>query len=272
MSAPKFEHVGRIDAVAEDLCMALPSPSTVQPWVTHLFKRSALPSSRQRSAARLEPAAVLVEAPDRRSRARSPDPSAHGGEMRRAESNQPSSVSVSFVERFLPPQWADEALGDSPSASRSNQMFEPCSLNRAGDVGDGPGVQTGLPQSLGKTPGWAEPQRRDGRCTSRRARGSWRACGRAPPGCQMTLSRRRRRRPERIDRAEPLRRGAEDDGLVAAPAVRVAVDDILARKEHAALAHILENDRVGFLGLHAGVFAGVVGGPWSSTGTIMSMP
>ena len=64
---------------------------------------------------------------------------------------------------------------------------------------------------------------------------------------------------ERIDRAEPLRRGAEDDGLVAAPAVRVAVDDVLARKEHAALAHILENDRVGFLGLHAGVFAGVVG-------------
>ena len=59
--------------------------------------------------------------------------------------------------------------------------------------------------------------------------------------------------------AEPLGSGAEDDGALAAPAVGVAVDDLLGGKEGAALFHVLKNDRVGLVCAHAGVFAGIVG-------------
>ncbi len=62
---------------------------------------------------------------------------------------------------------------------------------------------------------------------------------------------------EGVDRAEPLRGGAEDDGVLAAPAVRVAVDNVLRGEESAALLHVLEDDGVGFLCGEAGVLAGV---------------
>ena len=64
---------------------------------------------------------------------------------------------------------------------------------------------------------------------------------------------------ERIHGAEPLRRGAEDDGVLAAPAVGVAVDDVLAGKQGAGFLHVFENDGVGLLGGHTGVLAGIVG-------------
>ena len=62
-----------------------------------------------------------------------------------------------------------------------------------------------------------------------------------------------------IDGAEPLRGGAEDDGLLAAPAVRIGVDDLLGGEQRAALLHILQDHGVRFLDQHPGVFARVVG-------------
>jgi hypothetical protein len=64
---------------------------------------------------------------------------------------------------------------------------------------------------------------------------------------------------EGLHGAEPLGRGPEDDGALAAPAVGIAVDDLLLGKEHAAVLHILEDDGVGLLSLEPGVLAGVVG-------------
>ena len=64
---------------------------------------------------------------------------------------------------------------------------------------------------------------------------------------------------ERLDGAEPLRGRAEDDRLLAAPAVRIGVDDLLGGEQRAALLHVLEDDGVGFLDQHAGIFARIVG-------------
>ena len=64
---------------------------------------------------------------------------------------------------------------------------------------------------------------------------------------------------ERIDGAEPLRCGAEDDRLLAAPAVRVAVHDVLAGEQGTGSLHVREDDGVGLLRGHTGVLAGVVG-------------
>ena len=47
-----------------------------------------------------------------------------------------------------------------------------------------------------------------------------------------------------VERDEPLRRRAEDDRVLAAPAVRVSVRVILAEEEHAALAHESDDVRV----------------------------
>ncbi len=64
---------------------------------------------------------------------------------------------------------------------------------------------------------------------------------------------------EGVDRAEPLGSGAEDNGALAAPAVGIAVNNILGGKEHTALFHVVKNDGVGFVGGHTGVLAGVIG-------------
>ena len=64
---------------------------------------------------------------------------------------------------------------------------------------------------------------------------------------------------EGLHGAEPLGSGTEDDGLLAAPAVGIAVDDLLAGKQGPGVLHILEDHGVGLLGLHAGVLAGIVG-------------
>ena len=64
---------------------------------------------------------------------------------------------------------------------------------------------------------------------------------------------------EGVYRAEPLGGSPENDGILAAPAVGVGVDDVLAGEEGAALLHIGQNDGIGLLGLHAGVFSSVIG-------------
>ena len=64
---------------------------------------------------------------------------------------------------------------------------------------------------------------------------------------------------EGLHGAEPLGGGPEDDGLLAAPAVGIAVDDLLTGKQGTGLLHILKDHGVGFLGLHTGILAGVVG-------------
>ena len=50
---------------------------------------------------------------------------------------------------------------------------------------------------------------------------------------------------------EPLRGGTEDDRLLAAPAMRVAVADVLVQQQHAAFAQPLDDMRVGLVDLHA---------------------
>ena len=54
-----------------------------------------------------------------------------------------------------------------------------------------------------------------------------------------------------IHRDEPLARGPEDDGLMATPAMRVAVIDVLMHDQHAALAEPLDDNRVGFVDFHS---------------------
>ena len=44
---------------------------------------------------------------------------------------------------------------------------------------------------------------------------------------------------EAVNRAEPLRSGTEDDRVLASPAVRVAVDDILGGEQNAAVSHVV---------------------------------
>ena len=55
-----------------------------------------------------------------------------------------------------------------------------------------------------------------------------------------------------VHRDEPLARGAEDDGLLAAPAVRVAVVDVLVEDQRAALLEPRDDLGVGLVDLHAG--------------------
>ena len=61
---------------------------------------------------------------------------------------------------------------------------------------------------------------------------------------------------ESINRAEPLLRGTEDDRVLAAPAVRIAVNDVLGCEQCAAVIQILENDLIGVLYEHALILAG----------------
>ena len=64
---------------------------------------------------------------------------------------------------------------------------------------------------------------------------------------------------KRVDRAEPLRGGAEDDGLLAAPAVRIAVHDLFGSEEGTGLLHVVQDDGVGLFNEHTLIFSGIVG-------------
>ena len=64
---------------------------------------------------------------------------------------------------------------------------------------------------------------------------------------------------EGIDGAEPLRGGAEDDGVLAAPAVRIAMHDLLGSEEGTGLLHVVQDDGVGLFDEHSLVLSGIVG-------------
>ena len=65
------------------------------------------------------------------------------------ESNQPSSVSVSFSKPALLPQWGQvKPAGRMSSAAMSNQALEPFFSNREATASMLSSVQMGLPQSL----------------------------------------------------------------------------------------------------------------------------
>ena len=65
------------------------------------------------------------------------------------ESNQPSSVSVSFSKPAALPQWGQvKPLGRMSAASMSNQALEPSFSKRDATASMLSGVQMGLPQSL----------------------------------------------------------------------------------------------------------------------------
>ena len=184
-----------------DLCMALPSPSTVQPCVTHCLVRSALAQRADRGQERrLEPAAVLIERPrDRRSAGQKPgDRARMEAKCVEPESNQPSSVSVSLSKCFPPQCGQVKPSGSSSSASFSNQTFEPNSREELRDtLRSSRRCRWACRSPCSRTPGSAGPSGAGGRCTSRRARGSWPSCGQCPTtGSQLHIvARRRRPRP-----------------------------------------------------------------------------
>ena len=89
----------------------------------------------------------------------------------------------------------------------------------------------------------ARPRCAGARCTSPGGRRSCRRCAPRPmPGepvdvvARSRLQRSRARRPGLLHADEPLRRGAEDDRRLVAPAVRIAVRDLRVGEQHAALA------------------------------------
>ena len=64
---------------------------------------------------------------------------------------------------------------------------------------------------------------------------------------------------EGLDRAEPLRSCAEDDGRLTSPAVRILMLDLLGCKKRACLLHILEYCLVGYRVVHSRELACVLG-------------
>ena len=77
------------------------------------------------------------------------------------ESNQPSSVSVSFSKPLLPPQWGQVIpAGRKSAGSLSNQALEPSLPNISEMAAMVSSVTTGLPQSLQYTTGMGRPHRR----------------------------------------------------------------------------------------------------------------
>ena len=64
---------------------------------------------------------------------------------------------------------------------------------------------------------------------------------------------------EGLHGAEPLGSGTEDDGALAAPAVGIAVDDVLGGEQGAAFLHVRQDDGVGLVRAHTGVLTGVFG-------------
>ena len=77
-----------------------------------------------------------------------------------------------------------------------------------------------------------------------------------PRGCPLHAADvfdRARAQPVLVHGDEPLRGSAEDHGVVAAPAMRIAVFEVGVVEQRAACAEILDDLRVGFPNVHAGV-------------------
>ena len=62
---------------------------------------------------------------------------------------------------------------------------------------------------------------------------------------------------ECIDRAEPLLSCTEDDRVLAAPAMRIAMNDILDCEQCIACTQIIQNDRGGLLIIHTSILASI---------------
>src|SRR5699024_4392359 len=150
MSAPYFLKMSAGSTpLPRDLCMALPSPSTVQPWVTHSLKGAPLPKA---------PTAVSREDWNQPRYWSRPSRYMVAGQKPwsffmeakwvEPESNQPSRVSSSLVKGPLLPQWGQvKPWGRISAAERSYQALEPFSAKRALTAAMVSSVQMGLPQS-----------------------------------------------------------------------------------------------------------------------------
>ena len=64
---------------------------------------------------------------------------------------------------------------------------------------------------------------------------------------------------EGVHGAEPLRSGTEDDLAVTAPAVRIAVENLLRCEQRAVFSHVFQDDGVGLRSSEPCVFAGIFG-------------
>ena len=129
--------------------MALPSPSTVQPWVTHSWKGAPLPSA---------PTAVSREDWNQPRYWSRPSIYMSAGQKFwsfcmeakwvEPESNQPSRVSSSLVKPVLEPQWGQaKSSGRISLASISYQALEPFSPKSLLTASMVSSVTMGLPQS-----------------------------------------------------------------------------------------------------------------------------
>ena len=131
--------------------MALPSPSTVQPWVMQVLKGAW--------ATPVEPTAVSKAAWNQPRYWSSPSMYTSAGqnpwsffmEARwvEPESNHPSRVSSSLVKPDALPQWGQvKPAGRISAASLANQALEPSAAKRSEMIPMVSSVAMGLPQSL----------------------------------------------------------------------------------------------------------------------------
>ena len=132
-----------------DLCMALPSPSTVQPWVTHSPEGRALAQrAHGGEQAGLEPAAVLVQALHIHGGGPEALVLLHGGKVGGA-GVEPAVQGVLLLGKpVLPPQWGQvKPWGRMSLASISYQALEPFSPKSLLTASMVSSVTMGLPQS-----------------------------------------------------------------------------------------------------------------------------
>ena len=262
VSAVFLEHVGGIDAVAEGfvhgLALAVDGPAVRDA----LFERSALAQCADGGQQRgLEPAAILVEALQIDGRGPEALILLHGGEVRGA-GVEPAVERVGLlVEVLAAAVRADEVFGDEFVGLALEPDVRAEFAEELRDVGDGLVGADRLAAVLAV-------EHRDRQAPAALTRdapvGALADHGLhavdAPAGDPAdVVARGAGLVLERVDRAEPLRRGAEDDRLLAAPAMRIAVDDLFGGEEAARFFHVLQDDGVGLFDEHPLVLAGIVG-------------
>ena len=243
-----------------DFDILRPSSSTTKPWVITASVRRAIARAEADEQRAVEPAAVLVAAleVDGRPATSGPAMREHGLVARaRVEPHVEDVRSRSNVGSAA--RRAARASGTNSSAGARTRRRRRARRRRSAACSISAGVSSGSPHaSCSRTPGSARPTSAGARCTSR---AGWRSCCgcalRPRPAVQRDRV-ERRSPPQRllarsrlVHRDEPLRRGAEDDRVLAAPAVRVAVAERLA-VQRAALAQRLDDLRVGVEHLQAG--------------------
>ena len=246
-----LEHVGGIDAVAEGLVHGLALAVDGPAVGDALFERSALAQRADCGQQRgLEPAAVLVEALKVDGRGPEALILLHGGIVGRA-GVEPAVKRVGLlVEVLAAAVRAGEAFGDEfvglllepdVRAELRRRASRCLAMRLVGADGLAAvlAVEHGdrqTPAALtGDAPVVALADHGLHAVNAPRGQPAHIVAG----GAGLVL--------ERFDRAEPLRGGAEDDRLLAAPAVRIAVDDFLGGEQNARFLHVLEDDGVGLV-------------------------